>query len=104
MTKSKLGEPLTSVEVAVLRVVALGFTNARVGTHLGVSEDAAKGYLRKVFVKLGARDRANAVWLAVQRGDLLPEVKVRSVDCSQCGALEDEYCKPGCSASAGDDR
>lgn len=62
--------PLKPREVDILRGVAKGLTNAHIGRGLCVSEDSIKQYLRAVYRKLGARDRASAVAIAYDRGIL----------------------------------
>lgn len=59
---------LTYREHQVLKRVARGRTNAEIGLEIGLSDDTVKTHLRKVFRKLGARDRAHAVALAYQGG------------------------------------
>ncbi|MFJ8818188.1 helix-turn-helix transcriptional regulator [Amycolatopsis thermoflava] len=61
---------LSRREEQVLRGMAVGFTNAEIGRELHLSEDTIKTHARRLFTKLGARDRANAVFLASQRGML----------------------------------
>ncbi len=59
------GEPrrplLTERELQVLRGMADGKSNAEIGRDLFVSEDTVKTHARRLFRKLGARDRAHAV-------------------------------------------
>lgn len=54
-------------ERAVLRLVAQGYTNATIGTRLGISATTVKTHLQHVFEKLEARDRAHAVTIARDR-------------------------------------
>jgi DNA-binding NarL/FixJ family response regulator len=60
-----LGHPrrpaLTERELQVLRGMADGKSNAEIGRELFVSEDTVKTHARRLFRKLGARDRAHAV-------------------------------------------
>lgn len=51
-------------EMQILYLVALGYTNGAIGGVLYLSADTVKTHLRRLFVKLGARDRAHAVNLA----------------------------------------
>ncbi|MGH3750949.1 MAG: response regulator transcription factor, partial [Micromonosporaceae bacterium] len=62
---------LTERELQVLRGMADGCSNAEIGRQLFVSEDTVKTHARRLFRKLGARDRAHAVAAAFRRG-LLP--------------------------------
>lgn len=59
---------LTAREIEVLRLVALGNSNKRVGVQLSINQDTVKGHVSSILSKLGARDRTHAVTLAVQRG------------------------------------
>lgn len=62
---------LTGRECDVLALVALGYSNARIGAELGVAAETAKGYVKAAMGKLGASTRLEAVVLA-RRGGLLP--------------------------------
>ena len=59
---------LTERELQVLRGMADGRSNAEIGKELFVSEDTVKTHARRLFRKLGARDRAQAVALGFRRG------------------------------------
>ena len=61
-------ELLTPRELDVLRLVAEGNRNREVGTHLNITEETVKVHLKHVMEKLGARDRTEAVTIAVRRG------------------------------------
>ncbi|RZU46689.1 regulatory LuxR family protein [Krasilnikovia cinnamomea] len=52
---------LTERELQVLRGMADGKSNAEIARELYVSEDTVKTHARRLFRKLGARDRAHAV-------------------------------------------
>jgi two-component system NarL family response regulator len=66
---SHIGEDdLSAREVEVLRHVALGRSNKRIGQELTVTEDTIKGHMKAILAKLGASDRTHAVTLALQRG------------------------------------
>jgi DNA-binding NarL/FixJ family response regulator len=66
------GEPrrplLTERELQVLRGMADGKSNAEIGRELYVSEDTVKTHARRLFRKLGARDRAHAVAAGFRAG------------------------------------
>lgn len=65
------GRPLAARELSVLRGMARGLTNRDIGLELYVSEETVKTYARRLFRKLRAVDRANAVALGYERG-LIP--------------------------------
>lgn len=57
---------LSRRELDVLRLLAQGCSNRQVARELGITEATVKGYLRDLFEKLGASDRAHAVALALR--------------------------------------
>jgi DNA-binding NarL/FixJ family response regulator len=61
---------LTARELDVLRLVADGQSNKRVGLTLSISEETVKTHMKSILPKLGANDRAHAVALAIGRGIL----------------------------------
>ncbi|MFI1995382.1 response regulator [Actinoplanes sp. NPDC020271] len=63
-------ETLSKREVQVLRLVALGRTNADIGRDLFITEATVKTYVVRIFSKLGVSDRTAAVMAAVQAGIL----------------------------------
>ena len=54
------GEPLTSREVEVLRLIAGGASNAGIADRLGISVHTVKRHVANVLQKLGAASRAEA--------------------------------------------
>lgn len=52
---------LTERELQVLKGMSRGQSNAEIGRELFLSEDTIKTHARRLFHKLGARDRAHAV-------------------------------------------
>lgn len=66
-----LGEDsLSEREIQVLRSVAQGNSNKRVGAELGVSEETVKAHMKSIVSKLNAHDRTHAVTIALRRGIL----------------------------------
>lgn len=61
-------DPLTEREIEVLREVARGLRNREVAGELKIAEETVKAHLRSILDKLGARDRTEAVAIAVRRG------------------------------------
>lgn len=59
---------LTKREVEVLDGMSHGRSNAQIGADLFLSEDTVKTHARRLFRKLGASDRAQAVAIGLRRG------------------------------------
>ena len=58
---------LTVKQTAVLQLVAEGYSNEQIASEYNVSVATAKAHIRQIFAKLGAKDRASAVYFAMQR-------------------------------------
>ena len=56
---------LTERELAVLRLVAGGYSNKEIGRALGISDGTVKNHLTEILHKLDARDRTHAVLKAI---------------------------------------
>ncbi len=65
-------ERLTPRETDVLRGIAEGLSNAEIGRHLHIGEGTVKTHVSRIFVKLGARDRVQAVVYAYESGLIAP--------------------------------
>jgi len=61
-------ESLTPREIEVLEQVSGGNRNREIGEYLGISEDTVKVHLRRIMDKLRAKDRTQAIAIAVRRG------------------------------------
>lgn len=69
-----LVEPLTERELEVLRLTAKGYTNKAIGAELSISDRTVQGHLAKIYDKLGAASRTEAVMRAVALGWIPPAV------------------------------
>jgi DNA-binding NarL/FixJ family response regulator len=66
-------EPLTDREQEVLALAAKGFTNKAIGIQLGISDRTVQGHLAKIYGKLEANSRTEAVMKAVSLGVITAE-------------------------------
>src|SRR3954447_3792203 len=60
--------PLSKREREILQKVADGATTRQVASDLGISPHTVKTHLERIFEKLGANDRAQAVAIAIRTG------------------------------------
>ena len=65
---SALPAGLTPREAEVLSLIASGMSNREIAEHLTVSEGTVKSHINHLLTKIDARDRAQAVAFAYQRG------------------------------------
>jgi len=61
-------DQLTRRECDIIGLVANGRSNKEIAQSLLLAEDTIKGYLKIIFLKLGAQDRTHAVTIAARRG------------------------------------
>jgi DNA-binding NarL/FixJ family response regulator len=66
-------ERLTEREIELLALVAEGLPNIAIAQRLSVSENTVKYHLKKIFQKLGAQNRTEAVMHAIRAGLLKPD-------------------------------
>jgi DNA-binding NarL/FixJ family response regulator len=61
-------DPLTAREVEVLSQVAGGNRNRDIADLLHISEETVKVHVKHIMDKLGAKDRTQAIAIALRRG------------------------------------
>jgi DNA-binding NarL/FixJ family response regulator len=55
-------------EEQVLGHVAGGYCNKRIATHMGISVETVKTHMKSILAKINAKDRTQAVVIAMRRG------------------------------------
>jgi len=63
---------LTEREIDVLSLIAKGCSNIEIGRELHLSESTVKTHVARVLMKLGLRDRVQAVVAAYESGLIEP--------------------------------
>lgn len=59
-------EKLTKREVAVLRLITLGYDNSQISKIIFISIHTVKAHISSIIRKLNAKNRTNAVYIAIK--------------------------------------
>lgn len=68
MVEEKPGNTLTQREQEVLQLVALGLTNAQIGTELKIAERTVRQHMENIMLNMQVANRTEAVLEAVKHG------------------------------------
>ena len=73
----RVRETLSTREQEVLALIALGMSNAEIGSELFLSIDTVKTYVRRLYAKLGVKNRAQAALHAAGHHVTPPAARLR---------------------------
>jgi LuxR family transcriptional regulator, maltose regulon positive regulatory protein len=59
--KSVLADPLSAREGAILKLIGQGLSNKEIARNLAIAPETVKSHVKRIFTKLGAEKRAQAV-------------------------------------------
>lgn len=71
---ARVADELTPRELEVLRLVAAGLSNSEIASDLHLSGATVKTHVARILMKLGLRDRVQAVVVAYESGLVTPGV------------------------------
>lgn len=60
-------------EMEILKLISRGLSNKEIGSVLSITESTVKGHVKHLIAKLRARDRTEAVTIALKRGLIMLE-------------------------------
>ena len=66
--RSRLTDPLSAREAAILKLIAQGLSNKEIGRSLAITPETVKSHVKHIFIKLGSEKRAQAVARAQSLG------------------------------------
>lgn len=61
-------EPLTGRDLEFLRAIAAGKTNSEIGREMYLGINTIKTHLKRMYVTMGVRNRAEAVYVGMRLG------------------------------------
>jgi LuxR family maltose regulon positive regulatory protein len=65
---SGVADPLSARESAILKLIAQGHSNKEIARNLAIAPETVKSHVKRIFIKLGAEKRAQAVARAQSLG------------------------------------
>jgi LuxR family transcriptional regulator, maltose regulon positive regulatory protein len=65
---SRLTDPLSAREAAILKLIAQGLSNKEIARSLTIAPETVKSHVKHIFIKLGSEKRAQAVARAQSLG------------------------------------
>jgi DNA-binding NarL/FixJ family response regulator len=68
LAEHAMDDELSSREIEVLGLIAVGNSNREIGQHLNIGEATVKSHVTNILAKLSANDRAHAVTIGLKRG------------------------------------
>ena len=68
LAEHAMDDPLTPIEVAILRLIAAGNGNKQIADQLSITEETVKGRVKNILSKLKAKDRTHAATIGLKRG------------------------------------
>ena len=72
---ARVPDTLSTREQEVLALIALGMSNVEIGRELFLSVDTVKTYVRRLYAKLGVKNRAQAALRAAGHNVMPPEAR-----------------------------
>lgn len=66
--KRKLSQELTEREIITLKYISQGYENREIADTIFVSTHTVKAHISSILRKLKAKNRTNAVYIAVKKG------------------------------------
>lgn len=87
---------LSPREAEVLDLICKGSSNREIAHHLGISEQSAKNHVTHIMVKLGARNRTEAVTMVYKAAEVraaegLCEFMAIPCQFAHCGFWSDKF-------------
>jgi LuxR family transcriptional regulator, maltose regulon positive regulatory protein len=70
---SKLTDPLSAREDAILKLIAQGLSNKEIARSLAITPETVKSHVKHIFIKLGTEKRAQAVARAQSLGLIITQ-------------------------------